>query len=393
MSKEAKILLLVSGLFTLAKGLSNVFVNIFLWKKSNDFIMISQYNLIQYIFLPIAFTMAGWLAKKKNGVWALRIGIVFYILFFIFIILIKDDIIKYIYPLGILFGVAGGFYWLAFNVLSFDFTSTNNRDTFNGYNGFIAGICAAIAPFTSAYIIAKSKNMTGYMIVFLLSLIFFVILILISLLLHSQHYGEKLDFKKIIGSNNFEWSNLRKSTVAWGLRDVVILFLLNILIYKTTGSEMALGKLFLIAYFISSAAYLAEQKFIKPNRRIFALHIGAILMFISVLGLVVKINYYSILFFIILDAIAVPFFYVPMTSATFNTLAQHHEENMRIEYIINRDIALNAGRILSTTLLMTLLTFIRNDRVLNYFLLFIASSQLISLYFLKRLKIWDIKKG
>ncbi|WP_099187313.1 MFS transporter [Tepidibacter mesophilus] len=390
MSKEAKILLIVSGLFTLAKGLSNVFVNIFLWKKSNDFILISQYNLIQYIFLPISFTIAGWLAKKKNGIWSLRIGIVFYILFFILILLIKDRIIKYIYPLGILFGVAGGFYWLAFDVLSFDFTSTNNRDTFNGYNGFIAGISAAIAPFTAAYIIERSNNTAGYMIVFALSLICFIILILISLLLRSKHYKEKLDFKKIIGSNNFEWNNLRKSTAAWGLRDVVILFLLNILIYKTTKSEMELGKLFLIAYLISSASYILEQKFIKPNRRTFALHIGAIFMFISVLGLVIKINYSSILFFIILDAMSVPFFYVPMTSATFNVLAQHHEDNMRIEYIISRDIALNTGRILCTTLLMILLTFIKNDRVLNYFLLFIGSGQLIALYFLRKIKMWDV---
>ncbi|CAH2214113.1 MFS transporter [Tepidibacter aestuarii] len=390
MSKEAKILLIISGLFTLAKGLSNVFVNIFLWKKSNDFIMISQYNLIQYIFLPIAFTIGGWLSKKKNGIWALRIGIVFYILFFILIILIKDNIIKYIYPLGILFGVAGGFYWLAFDVLSFDFTSTNNRDTFNGYHGFIAGIPAAIAPFAAAYIIDRSNNTKGYMIVFFLSLIFFVILILISLLLRSQHYGEKLDFKKIIGSNNSDWNNLRKSTIAWGLRDVVILFLLNILIYKTTGSEMELGKLFFISYLISSSSYILEQKFIKPKRRMFALHIGTILMFISVLGLVFKINYYSILFFIILDAISLPFFYVPMTSATFNVLDQHHENNMRIEYIINRDIALNTGRIISTTSLMIFLTFIKNDRALNYFLLFIGSAQLIALYFLRKLKIWDV---
>jgi hypothetical protein len=27
--------------------------------------MISQYNLVQYIFLPIAFTIGGWLSKKR----------------------------------------------------------------------------------------------------------------------------------------------------------------------------------------------------------------------------------------------------------------------------------------------------------------------------------------
>lgn len=82
MSKEAKILLIVSGLFTLAKGLSNVFVNIFLWKKSNDFILISQYNLIQYIFLPIAFTVAGWLAKKKRMGYGLLESELFFIYYF-----------------------------------------------------------------------------------------------------------------------------------------------------------------------------------------------------------------------------------------------------------------------------------------------------------------------
>ena len=37
MSKEAKTLLVVSGLFTLAAGLSNIFVNIYLFKKTEDF--------------------------------------------------------------------------------------------------------------------------------------------------------------------------------------------------------------------------------------------------------------------------------------------------------------------------------------------------------------------
>lgn len=157
MSKKAKILLLISGLFTLSMGLSNVFVNIFLWKKSNDFIIIAKYNLMHYIFLPFSYIAAGWLSKRKNGVLALRFGIGFFILFFMSILLVKNDIVKYIYPIGILYGIAAGFYWLAFQVLAFDFTATNNRDTFNGFNGSICGIASAIAPFTGAYIIEKNQ--------------------------------------------------------------------------------------------------------------------------------------------------------------------------------------------------------------------------------------------
>lgn len=389
MSKKAKILLVVSGLFTLAMGLSNVFVNIFLWKKSNDFIIIAKYNLMHYVFLPFSFLAAGWLSKKKNGIWALRIGIVLFILFFLWILLFRNDVIEYIYSIGILYGIAAGFYWLSFQVLTFDFTSTNNRDTFYGFNGSICGIANAIAPFTAAYIIEKSKDMLGYLVVFGISLGLFIILILVSLMLHSEHYGDRLDFKRILSKNGDEWNNLRKSIAAWGLRDVVILFLIVILVYKTTGSEMALGKLTLIASLISSAAYVSEQKFIKPKRRLFSLHLGAVFMFISVAGLVIKINYTTLTMYMILSALFFPFFMVPVNSAAFNILSRNHEENMRIEYIVNREFALNFGRIVSTSLLIILLSLVKNERVLNYFLIFIGSAQLVSLYFLKRIKTWN----
>lgn len=389
MSKKAKILLLVSGLFTLSIGLSNVFVNIFLWKKSNDFIVIAIYNLMHYIFLPISFIAAGWLSKRKNGIWALRFGIGFFILFFISILLLRNTITKYIVLVGILYGIAAGFYWLSFQLLTFDFTNTNNRDTFYGFNGFICGIANAIAPFTAAFIIEKNENTFGYLIVFVISLSLFIILILVSLLLKSKHYGEKLVFKKIISKNGFEWQNLRKSIAIWGLRDVIMLFLINVLIYKTTGSEMALGKLTLVASLISSVAYITEQKFIKPKKRIFSLHLGAIFMFIAVLGLVFRINYTFLVIYIILDAMFLPFFTIPMSSAAFNILNRYHQENMRTEYIINREIVLNSGRILSTVLLILALSFIKNDKVLNYFLLFIGSSQLLSLIFLRKIRTWE----
>ena len=105
MIKNAKILLVVSTVFTLAIGLSNVFVNIFLWKESHDLLLIVKYNLMHYIFIPIAFVAGGWVSKKKNGVWSLRIGVTCFAVFFILILVLGDKVSNYIYPLGILFGV------------------------------------------------------------------------------------------------------------------------------------------------------------------------------------------------------------------------------------------------------------------------------------------------
>ncbi len=389
MSKKAKILLCVSGLFTLAIGLSNVFVNVFLWKKSGDFITIAQYNLMHYIFIPITFIQAGWLSKKKNGIWSLRLGIGFFVIFFVTILLLRENMLEYIYLIGILYGIAAGFYWLAFHTLSFDFTATDNRDTFNGFNGCIVGVCGAIAPLIAAYIIKRNEDITGYTIVFAISLGLFVILILVSLLLRSENYGKKLEFGKLLNSYCKDWEELRKSITAWGMRDVVMLFLITILIFKTTGSEWTLGKLSFFWYLLSALSYALEQKFIKPKSRMFSMYMGAILIFIPVIGLVVEISYTTLLVYIILEGIFIPFFLVPVMSASFNVINSNHEEGLRVEYIINKEIALNLGRAVSTSILILLLMFIKGDKALNYFLLFIGSMQFVALYFLRRVSIWE----
>lgn len=388
MSKKAILLLIVNGLYSLALGLSKIFVNIFLWKQSNNFVLIATYNLMHYVFSSISFIIAGWLSKKKNGIWPLRLGITIFSLFFIAILLMRNQVIDYYILFGIVFGIALGFYWLAFNVLSFDFTTTNNRDTFNGYNGCIAGIANAITPIIAAYIIEKNEELTGYTIVFAISLFLFVILILVSLLLKSEHYGEKLDYTKIFNKDNKEWHTLRKAIAFWGLRDVVIIFLINILIFRTTKSEVTLGNLTLMAYLISSISYVLEQKFIKPKLRWISFHIGSIFMFLAVIGFSFDISLNWLLTYIIIDAVFMPFFFIPMTSATFNIIDQKNEKKMRTEYIINREFALNTGRTISTTILIAFLIFIDNDRILNYFLLFIGSSQLFSILYLRKLKVW-----
>ncbi|MPN38227.1 hypothetical protein SDC9_185751 [bioreactor metagenome] len=174
----------------------------------------------------------------------------------------------------------------------------------------------------------------------------------------------------------------------WAFRDAVIIFLIDILIYQTTNSEAALGKMYLLSYLISSLAHFIEQRLIKPKRRLISLHVGAAFLFIAVLGLFIKISFTTILIYTILSAFFIPFFWIPVSSASFNVLTLTHEENMRTEYIINRDIALNIGRTTSTVILIILLLYFKHEKVINYFLLFVGSIQFIALYFLKKFDSW-----
>jgi MFS transporter, YQGE family, putative transporter len=386
MCKESKVLLLISTVFTLAMGMSGIFVNVFFWRETNSFVAIVIYNIMHYIFTPLSFIGAGWLAKRKNGIWSLRIGLIFFAVFFSLILFIGNRGVDFIYPLGILYGIAAGFYWLAFHTLCFDFTDLNNRDTFNGYNGSCTSIASAVAPISSGFIISRFQNFKGYYIVFIITLVLFVILILISMFLKSQNYGSKLIFSSIYKGNNPNWNNIRIATAIWGFKDVVIVFIINILIIKTTGSELALGEFGLIAALVSSAAFILVQKLIKPKRRRKSLFIGATFSFVAVFGLFIKVTYSTLLLYTLLEAFFLPFFMIQFSSVTFNVINISHEEKLRIEYIINKELVLNMGRLVSGSMLLLLLITINNTRVLNCFLIFIGVAPLAASLFIVRLK-------
>ena len=207
----------------------------------------------------------------------------------------------------------------------------------------------------SAYIISIFSGMKGYNVVFALTLATFLVLTLISMLLKCKNYGHRLKLKKVFSRNCEEWSIVRTSSLLWGFRDVIIASLVNILTIEATKSELSLGKLTLISSMISSASYVLVQKVIKPPHRRLSILIGTLGSFIAVLGLAANVVYGTLVFYIIMDAFFLPFFLIQLNSATFNVIDRNHEEDMRIEYIINKDLVLNGGRIISVLILITLL--------------------------------------
>lgn len=385
MCREAKILLVMSALFTFAMGLSGIFVNIFFWKQTSSFIIIVTYNLIHYITTPITFIIGGIIAKVKNGIWSLRIGLLLYALFFALLLFLGSKGVEYIYLLGVVYGFASGFYWLAYNTLTFDFTHVNNRDTFNGYNGCYSGIAAAISPITAGYIISRFISNKGYNIVFTITLLIFLALFCISLLLKCNNYGSKVDYKVVFSRNSKEWSIIRKAVMIWSFRDVIIGFLVSLLIIEATNSELSLGETTLIASLVSSGAYVLVQKIIKPPHRKKAIYIGAIGSFIAVLGIVFKVTYSTLLIFVIIDGFFLPFFIIQLNSATFNVISRSHDEGMRIEYMINKDLAINGGRIISAVILIALISMYNTEVTIRGYLLFISMAPLLSGYFLTKL--------
>ena len=72
------------------------------------------------------------------------------------------DAVHYIWPLGLLFGVSLGLFWLAFNVVYFEVSSAENRDWFNGWIGLLGSITGIIGPWLAGWIITMMRGDQGY---------------------------------------------------------------------------------------------------------------------------------------------------------------------------------------------------------------------------------------
>lgn len=108
-NRDLVLLLLIGGLYTLAISLSNTFVNIYLWKQTQNYVNLGLYNLASVVLQPLTFLIGGKLAKRIDRSILLRIGVGTLAVFFIVVLVAGKSASHYILLMGALLGVGYGF--------------------------------------------------------------------------------------------------------------------------------------------------------------------------------------------------------------------------------------------------------------------------------------------
>ncbi|GAE24754.1 membrane protein [Halalkalibacter wakoensis JCM 9140] len=248
-TRDLKLLLIIGGLYALSIALSNTFVNVYLWKQSGEFVDIALYNLGSVVMQPFAFIIAGKFAKKIDRVVVLRAGVIALAIFFSTVLYLGENANEYLILLGVLIGTGFGFYWLAFNVLTFEITEPETRDFFNGFLGLLTSFAGMIGPILSGFIITRMEQFTGYTIIFTISLSLFVAAVLTSFMLKRRPAEGQFYFTKILKErkNNPNWKQITRANFFQGLREGTFVFVIVVWVYIATGSELAIGTYGLVA--------------------------------------------------------------------------------------------------------------------------------------------------
>ncbi|MGV3489060.1 MAG: MFS transporter [Tuberibacillus sp.] len=382
--RDLLLLLIISGLYYLGVALSNTFVNVFLWKHTKSFVDIGLYNLMIVIFQPLTFLFAGRIAKKVDRVIVLRIGVIFLALFFISVLLFGSLARDFLLLFGVLLGIGYGFFWCAFNILTFEITEPETRDFFNGFEGILASSGGMIGPIFAGWLISSLTNDTGYKWIFGISLTLFGIAIVISWFFKRRPAEGQFYFRRIISERkrNSNWRDILNAHFVQGLREGTFFFIIGIWVFLTTKSELALGKFTLIESAIMFLSYYSVSKWIKSDWRKTAILIGGILLYGAVFLIIFRLNYTLLMIYAIVTSIAYPLMAVPFTSLTFDTIGKGWKaKEMRIEYIVVRELFYNLGRVFSVLLFLAVVFFFKNNEDGIRYLMMVIGTGHLAIYF------------
>ncbi|QQE80347.1 MFS transporter [Alicyclobacillus sp. SO9] len=347
---DARWLLLISGIFSLSVALSNTFVNIYLWKVDKSYIPIGWYNLAVYALVPFAFVVASYIANRYYAVATLRIGVLLHAGFYLFALFGGTRAASVPFLLGMVMGAAQGFYWYSFNFLSLRVTKSETRDRFYGLNGAMVAIANMAAPILSGAIISgedKFGPLNGYHVIFGVSLILFLVATVVSIKLKPQPISGRLSISQGLRlMKKRPWRHILTGCYIYGLREGVFLFLIGLLMYIATGSELRLGEFLFLQNFLSFLSFYLVGKIVRPGNRVRVLGVGALGMALAALIFLRPVSAAMIIAYGVSIAVALPVFIVPLQGLVFDTISRLDETgDQNDEQLIAREVAENGGRV------------------------------------------------
>lgn len=386
-SRDLALLLSIGGLYSLGIFLSNTFVNVYLWKQSGNYITIALYNLGIFIFQSVTFIIAGKMAKKIDRIIVLRLGVIFLSIFFLTVLIVGEHAATYNVILGSVLGVGYGFYWLAYNVMTFEITEPDTRDLFNGVFGILQSFGGMVGPILAGIIISTMTPANkGYMTIFTISFVLFILAVICTFFLKRRqaegHYYLKDAIIEKKNNNNWRWT--LNAHVFQGLREGVFLFVITIWVFLVTEDELYIGIFNLLLSGISIISYFVATRFIKETMRKQAILIGSVLLYGSVFIIIFDVSYFNLILYAIVVGAATPIMSVPYTSMTYDVIGRAREaKTLRVEYIVAREIHTNIGRIASIIIFVISLSIFPHEQAIPILLLIFGAGYLCVFYFMK----------
>ncbi len=112
---------------------------------------------------------------------------------------------------------------------------------------------------------------------------------------------------------------------------------------------------------------------------------GGVLLYLALFIIITDVTYARLLLYAAVIAVAYPVLLVPYISITYDVIGRGWKAaEMRIEYIVVRELFLNGGRIVSILLFIVAISFFNEEKSIPMLLLIIGAGHAIAYLFVEK---------
>jgi YQGE family putative transporter len=353
LDRRARTMVLVHGAYTAANLLAGTFLSIFLWRSSHDLGPIAVYSGLTALMIPCAFLANGLLWRGLGAGASIRLGLFGNGFVYLLILLLGDGAAHWVVLLGLLRGIAEGFYWSGFHLVSYDTTCDGDRDRYFGAQATATWVLtAALPPAAGAVIVAGSHvggPYRGYQFVFALAAVLLMAAMVLAGRLPSSA-RERLSVRRVatLVRRNPDWQWVTRARLADGFTGSLMGLVLTILIYLVLKSEQQVGNFNGLMGILGVGISLGLAAFMKPKHRIACALVGGGLLVVSTLLLPLYLTAWALIGFGLLRAVGGPLHGNALAPLALQVIDRDPApRSMRYDYIVHQELCLGVGRVLS----------------------------------------------
>lgn len=355
---QAAITLAMSALFMAAEAFCSIFVSVYLWVNSHDFSIVCWHYLTVFGVTPIFFVIAGGLAQRYDRTWVYRVGVVLSVAFYATLLALGPNVPEYAIPLGVMLGVAWGFFFAGLNTLNYDMSVEGGRELYIGMLMGVVGVAQLISPMVAAFVVAYAPDeQFGYRILFGAAVALYGVNALVSFFITPDH--ERKPYRVVPAlfppRHQRDWRLVMFSTLTMAGAYNIFTFLLAVIMFMESDSALNVGGLASLQALVGIIASVIAARYITRARRRNYMIAGAMLLAAGGLCVIPGITIGSLIALGILRAAAEPLFGVPATGIRFDIIANTiNHPSERTAYVCAWEVPLGIGRVIMMAYLATL---------------------------------------
>lgn len=374
LSRNYKVLFSLRLLKSILTNFVDVFLVLYFINVSNNNILpLGIYKLVAMVTVwLVAFLLRNY-CKSKNRIWLMRIGIVMYFIYFLSIILLKEQVVNYIYLIGFLYGLEEGFYFSVYNTIESDGIENKEREKYLGtYNG-CKNIVSIIFPLFFGNLIQNS----GFINTVIFVLMIVVLEIILSVILKDNNIpkGKKTNFKEFrdVMKEHPELKSIIRADICSGLTysEGALSYVITIYIIKVFSESVSLGIFTSIFSFISMIIGFLFVKVIKPKYYIKLLTVTLPVTIILLCVMLLNCNFLTVVLYNLFQTISKLLSDLIKERNIFNfSNIETIKKEYKVEYFLTLETALFIGRVISNTLFI-LMAFLNAKFIMFIFVVFV----------------------